>query len=154
MRLEIAKTADLASAPEQVWDALRQPEWVAACLPDIEAFAATDTPGRYATTLVEKLGPFSVRVALSIDVSEHPETRTMVARIAGEDRGGAARVRGEVRAQVAPAESAGSVLDVTSDVEVLGRLASLGAVPIRRRGDQVFEAFIKTFQRRLEEQHA
>jgi carbon monoxide dehydrogenase subunit G len=82
-------------------------------------------------------------------VTEDADARLMTARIAGEDRGGAARVRGEVKARAVPAGD-GSVLDVTSDVEVLGRLASLGAVPIRRRGDQVFDRFVATFGSRLE----
>jgi carbon monoxide dehydrogenase subunit G len=74
----------------------------------------------------------------------------MVARIAGEDRAGQARVRGEVSASVRESDG-GSVLDVASDVEVLGRLASLGAVPIRRRGDQVFDQFVRNLVSLLEE---
>jgi carbon monoxide dehydrogenase subunit G len=47
-------------------------------------------------------------------------------------------------------EATGSSLSVTSDVEVLGRLASLGAVPIRRRGDQVFDGFVRALGALLE----
>jgi carbon monoxide dehydrogenase subunit G len=147
--LAITKTAALRTPVDAVWAVLRQPERVAACLPNVQEFAPASEPGRYTTTLVERLGPFSVRVALVIDVIEDSTERRMTARIAGEDQGGAARVRGEVRATVRAAE-AGSVLDVASDVEVLGRLASLGAVPIRRRGDQVFERFITDLGTMLE----
>jgi carbon monoxide dehydrogenase subunit G len=69
----------------------------------------------------------------------------MIGRLRGEDRGGQARVRGHVSATVAPA-GAGTRLDVSSEVEVLGRLASLGAVPIRRRGDQVFDQFVANLE--------
>ena len=128
---------------------IRDPETVAGCLPNVRDFRATGEPGRYATQLVERLGPFSVQVALAIDVSEDAAARQMVARIAGDDKGGAARVRGDVRATVRP-EGEGSVLEVASDVEVLGRMASLGAVPMRRRGDQVFEQFIRNIATLLE----
>jgi carbon monoxide dehydrogenase subunit G len=76
----------------------------------------------------------------------------MVAAVSGDDRGGQARVRGEVRATV-QAVGDGSRLDVESAVEVLGRMASLGAVPMRRRGDQIFDAFVKTIGARLEAAH-
>jgi carbon monoxide dehydrogenase subunit G len=150
MLLNIAKSATLPTSADDAWALLRQPERVAACLPNVREFAATDAPGRYATVLVERLGPFSVTVALTIEVSEDPAAQRMVARIAGEDRAGQARVRGEVAAAVRPADG-GATLDVTSDVEVLGRLASLGAVPIRRRGDQVFDQFVRNLVSVLEE---
>lgn len=151
MLLVIEKTVTLPTSADVGWALLRQPERVAACLPNVREFAATGTPGRYATVLVERLGPFSVSVALTVDVTEDEAARRMVARIAGEDRGGQARVRGEVAASVRESDG-GSVLDVASDVEVLGRLAALGAVPIRRRGDQVFDQFVANLMSVLEEQ--
>ena len=149
MRLDIAKHVTLATPLEAVWAVIREPMTVAACLPNAQDFAPTGEPGRYTTTLVERIGPFTVRVALGVEVTEEAAEHRMVARIAGEDRGGQARVRGEVRAAVSAAAE-GSVLEVTSDVEVLGRLASLGAVPIRRRGDQVFDGFVRALGARLE----
>jgi hypothetical protein len=151
MLLAIAKSVTLAASVDEVWDLVSDPERVAACLPNIREFRPTGEPGRYSALLVERLGPFGVQVALTIAV-DRETTRTMVAHVSGEDRGGAARVRGDVRATVSagPAGS-GSRLEVSSDVEVLGRLASLGAVPMRRRGDQVFDQFIATIAARLEE---
>jgi carbon monoxide dehydrogenase subunit G len=144
------KTATLPSSLDDAWALVRDPERVAACLPNVREFAPAGTPGRYATVLVERLGPFSVTVALTVDVDEDAAARRMVARVAGEDRGGQARVRGEVTAAVR-AEGDASVLDVASHVEVLGRLAALGAVPIRRRGDQVFDQFVRNLVSVLEE---
>jgi len=141
MLLAVAKSAGLAVSPDAVWATIRDPERVAACLPNLHDFRPAAEGGRYTTTLVERLGPFGVQVPLSIVVEEDPAGRQMVARVSGEDRGGAARVRGSVRAGVR-ADGAGSLLEVVGDVEVLGRLASLGAVPMRRRADQVFEQFM------------
>ena len=143
MLLAIVKTADLATTPDTVWATIRDPERVAACLPNLRDFRPSGEPGAWATTLVERLGPFSVQVPLGIVVEEDAAARRMIARVSGEDRGGAARVRGSVRAEVRPGDDgAGSVLEVAGDVEVLGRLASLGAMPMRRRADQVFDQFI------------
>ena len=154
MILSIAKRAALRTPPDVVWEILRQPERVAGCLPNVEDFRPAGAPDRFATLLAERVGPFSVHVALTIDVTEDAAARRMVARVSGEDRGGQARVRGEVSASVGRDEGDGSVLDVASDVEVLGRLATLGAVPIRRRGDQVFEQFIGRLAAMLEDANA
>ena len=154
MRLTIDKTASLGVSADAAWEFLRDPVRVAACLPNVRSFAPVpDADSRYATTLVERIGPFSVSVGLRIDVTEDAEAREMRADVSGEDRGGQARVRGTVRASIA-ADGDGSRLEVASDVEVLGRLASLGAVPIRRRGDQVFDEFVRTLAAKLEEEHA
>lgn len=152
MLLAIEKSVTLAASVDELWDLVNDPERVAACLPNVRDFRSTGEPGRYSTLLVERLGPFGVQVALTIAVEQDAAARTMVAHVSGEDRGGAARVRGDVRATVSPGPAdSGSRLEVTSDVEVLGRLAALGAVPMRRRGDQVFDQFIATIAARLEE---
>ena len=145
MLLNITKSATLPTSAETVWALLRQPKQVAACLPNVLEFSERDSPSEYLAVLVERLGPFSIDVKLSVTVLEDGEERRMTARVSGEDKAGNARVRGEVTAAVDGA-SAGATLHVTSKVEVLGRLATLGAVPIRRRGDQVFDQFIENLR--------
>ena len=142
MLLAITKSVTLPQAVDQVWALLQDPVRVAGCLPNVRDFQPAATPGRYTTLLVERLGPFSVQVALAIDVTEDPAARRMVATVSGEDRAGQARVRGDVTATVGEAGE-GASLEIVSNVEVLGRMAALGAVPMRRRGDQVFEQFIR-----------
>jgi carbon monoxide dehydrogenase subunit G len=143
MLLAITKSVRLPVPVEDVWTLVRDPGRVAACLSQLEDFVAAGEPGRYTTTLVERLGPFSIRVPLTIAIDEDPTARSIVARVAGDDRGGAARVRGDVRATAREAPGGeGSELEVVSNVEVLGRLATLGAAPMRRRGDQVFDQFV------------
>lgn len=149
MILSIAKSADLPVSLAEAWALVRDPVRVAGCIASIERFEPAARPGRFEALLVERLGPFSVRVPLTIDVTEDAAGQAMIAAVSGEDRAGQARVRGEVRAIVMAGEDGGSRLEVSSEMEVLGRLASLGAVPIRRRGDQVFEAFVAALQRAL-----
>jgi carbon monoxide dehydrogenase subunit G len=149
--LDISKTVTLPSSTDVVWAFVREPAQVAACLPNIHEFGPGDRPDRYTTLLVERLGPFQVRIPLTIDVAERVAGREIVATVAGDDRAGQARVRGEVRAMVRPAAD-GATLEVTSHVEVLGRMAALGAVPMRRRGDQIFDQFVRSIEERLEAQ--
>lgn len=150
MILDITKSVTLQVPADRVWALLQDPPAVAGCLPNVKDFRPAGDPGRWATLLVEKLGPFAVQVALTIEVSEDPATRRMTARVAGDDKGGAARVRGDLVASVVPVGEAAATLDIASNVEVLGRLATLGAVPMKRRADQIFELFVKNIQQVLE----
>jgi carbon monoxide dehydrogenase subunit G len=143
MILDITKRVTLAVPADRVWALLQDPPRVAALLPNVRDFQAADGPNRYSTLLVEKLGPFSVQVALTIEVAEDAAARRMTARVAGDDRAGQARVRGDLVATVRPESEASATLEVASNVEVLGRLATLGAVPMRRRADQIFEQFVQ-----------
>jgi carbon monoxide dehydrogenase subunit G len=152
MLLAITKSVTLPRSADEVWALLQEPVRVASCLPNVRQFEPGDHPGRYTTLLVERLGPFAVQVALTIDVSEDAAARRMVAAVSGEDKAGQARVRGDVTATVTPAGD-GATLEVSSNVEVLGRMAALGAVPMRRRGDQVFEQFVRNIGTLLENGH-
>jgi uncharacterized protein len=142
MLLNITRSASFSTPADSVWAVVRQPTRVAACLPNLQEFSAKTAPGEFLAVLVERLGPFAVNVTLQVSVAEDEAARRMTARVSGEDRAGNARVRGDIGASVT-AVGTGANLDVTSRVEVLGRLATLGAVPIRRRGDQVFDQFVK-----------
>jgi carbon monoxide dehydrogenase subunit G len=148
--LDITKRVTVPVPVDRVWALLQDPPRVAACLPNVRDFKALDGPGRYSTLLVEKLGPFSVQVALTIEVVEDAAARRMTAKVAGDDRAGQARVRGDVSATVQPEGDASATLEVASNVEVLGRLATLGAVPMRRRADQIFEQFVQNIGGALE----
>jgi carbon monoxide dehydrogenase subunit G len=152
MLLAITKTVGLPQPADVVWALLQAPVRVAGCLPNVREFTPADEPGRYTTLLAERLGPFAIQVALTIDVDEDAASRRITARVAGEDRAGQARVRGDVTATVRPAGE-GSSLEVASNVEVLGRMAALGAVPMRRRGDQVFDQFVRNIGALLEAEH-
>jgi carbon monoxide dehydrogenase subunit G len=145
MRLDISKSATLATSADSVWALLRQPARVAACLPNVEEFSGRATPDEYLAVLAERLGPFAIHIPLRVSVVEDAVAQRITAAVSGEDRAGNARVRGEIGAAVTTV-GAGATIDVTSKVEVIGRLATLGAVPIRRRGDQVFDQFIENLR--------
>jgi len=152
--LDITKRVTLQVPPDRVWQMLQDPSWIASLLPNVRDFKPLDAPNRYSTLLVEKLGPFSVQVPLTIDVSEDAAKRQMTARVAGDDKGGQARVRGELVATVTPEGDAAASLEVASNVEVLGRLATLGAVPMRRRADQIFDQFVQNIGGAVEDSRA
>jgi carbon monoxide dehydrogenase subunit G len=139
--LQIDKSVSLHKSAEAVWDVVRDPVKVAACIPNVRDFKSREGGHMYSARIEDKLGPFRVEVPVSIDVGDDATARRMTAVIVGNDKFGQARVRGEVAALVLP-ETDGARLELTSRIEVLGRLAALGAVPMRRRADQIFDVFV------------
>jgi carbon monoxide dehydrogenase subunit G len=141
MLLEIDKSVSLRQSVSTVWDVVRDPKVVAGCITNVSDFKPRDETGTYSATIRDRLGPFQVEVPVTISVGDDEAARTMTADIAGNDKRGQARVRGRVAAVVVP-EPDGARLELKSRIEVLGRLAALGAVPMRRRADQIFDAFV------------
>jgi carbon monoxide dehydrogenase subunit G len=146
--LEINKSIRLGEPVDGIWEFVRDPARVAGCIPNIRQFVQQGDASSFAATIEDKLGPFRLEVPVTIDVSEDPGSRRMTAAVAGNDKRGQARVRGEVAATVVP-DGEGSRIELTSNLEVLGRLAALGAVPMRRRADQIFEVFVQNLSRQL-----
>jgi carbon monoxide dehydrogenase subunit G len=132
---------DLDQPADRIWVLVRDPAKVAGCIPNVRGFHARGGELSFEATIEDRLGPFKIEVPVTIDVVEDGSVRRMTAHIAGNDRRGQARVRGDVAATVEPTDTGGRV-DLTSNIEVLGRLAALGAVPMRRRADQIFDIFV------------
>jgi carbon monoxide dehydrogenase subunit G len=140
--LEINKAVVLDQPIESTWSIVRDPATLAGVIPSVSDFHPLEGGPGFGATVEDKLGPFKIEVPVVIQVSEDAEAHRMKATIAGNDKRGQARVRGEVTATVGR-DPAGSRLELTATIEVLGRLAALGAVPMRRRADQIFEVFVR-----------
>jgi carbon monoxide dehydrogenase subunit G len=155
MLLTIEKSVTLRHPMTEVWELVRDARRVSACVPGVSDLVETGEPGGYRATVSDKLGPFRLTVPVTVQVDEDPATHRIKARATGDDRGGHARVRGEMSVSVdvadpgADAANPGAQLVVSSSIEVLGRLASLGAIPMKRRADQIFEQFVRNVESAL-----
>jgi carbon monoxide dehydrogenase subunit G len=86
---------------------------------------------------------------VTIEVRDVEEPRRITADLTGDDKRGQARVKGTLEA-IAEAQDDGSPstqLRMAMRLEILGRLATLGAVPIRRRADEVLSEFVQNVSR-------
>ena len=150
MLLEIEKRADITVAPEEAWALLRDFLELARCIPNVDDLEEIEPDRRYSATITDKIGPFRVTVPVQIVVETIEPPRRIVAAISGTDAKGQARLKGNLEATVDP-EGNGTRLVVSTRIDVLGKLASLGAAPMRRRADQIFDEFIARVSARLAE---
>ena len=148
MLQEIARTVRLASLPDAVWSTLLDFHKVASWLAVGRDVREVERQRRYTTVLEDRVGPFAMRADLAIDVSADESARTLHVSGAGEDRQIASRISAAIDLAVRPEED-GSVLDVKGRYEITGRIATLGAGAIRKKGDKVLADFFDNIAREL-----
>ena len=147
MLQDFAKIIRLDAAPDAVWAAVLDVHRVASWLSVVREVRDVDPPRRYAALLEDRLGPFAMRADLDLTV-EINEPRRLKVSAAGEDRQVASRIAATIDLAVEP-EGAGTSLKVTGKYEVTGRVATLGAGAIRKKGDRILQEFFDNASKEL-----
>jgi carbon monoxide dehydrogenase subunit G len=142
MQLEVTRIVDVHVPQSVTWALLRDLARLSACIPRLSDLQVIEADQHYTGVVSDKLGPFSLKVPVRIDVLDVDAPSRITAALAGDDQKGQARVRGTLEA-LAEATDDGTCLTLSMRVEVLGKLASLGASPMRRRADDLFSTFVE-----------
>lgn len=148
MLLEVKRVTNVEVPQATAWALLRDVGRLSGCIPKVSDVAAVDGEREYTAVVSDRIGPFSLTVPVKITVETLEEPRRITAGVAGDDKRGQARVRGTLEALAEPTDGM-TQLSVSMRMEVLGRLASLGAVPIRRRADDIFDEFVQRVRSEL-----
>ncbi len=145
MQVTLTHSVTLGVPREQSWKFLRDTEQLAALIPGVETVTRLPrnekSSERYSVQIVEKVGPFRLKLNQEVAVVEAVERSLLRAELSGADSRGGNRVSGTLLAELKAVESCNTLLAFDSSVEVLGRLASQGAVPIRRPATELFAQF-------------
>jgi carbon monoxide dehydrogenase subunit G len=144
---DFAKTIRLDANPDAVWAAVNDVHRVASWLSIVREVRDVEPPRRYAALLEDRLGPFAMRADLDLTV-EREQPRRMRVNAAGEDRQVASRIAATIELAVEP-DGAGTSLAVTGKYEVTGRVATLGAGAIRKKGDRILQEFVDSASKEL-----
>jgi uncharacterized protein len=144
---EFAKTIRLDASPELVWNALLDFHAVASWLSIVREVRDVDPPRRYAAMLEDRLGPFAMRADLDLTVDVKDGRRLLVSA-SGEDRQVASRIAATIELAVDP-DGAGTSLEVKGRYEVTGKVATLGAGAIRKKGDRILQEFFDSASKAL-----
>lgn len=147
MLLKLSEELSLSASTASAWNLLRDTPRLAALLPGVEnvsriAEASTEA---YSARVSEKIGPFKISMNLEVRVTEAAEPSELKASLKGSDAVGLNRMTGTLEIALTP-EADGTRMQFDASIEILGKLATLGAIPIRRRATQVFAEFAKNIQ--------
>jgi carbon monoxide dehydrogenase subunit G len=155
MLLKLAKELVLNAPIDEVWSLLRDMPRLTGLLPGVENVESLNEAGveGYAARVSEKVGPFKLTMNLEVRVTETVEASLLKAAIKGADSMELNRVTGSMQIALCPASS-GTQMRFDASVEILGKLATLGAVPIRRRTTQAFAEFAQNIQKQFNRERA
>ena len=147
MLLKVSEELNLGASQDHVWNLLRDTPRLAALLPGVESVTPLNEPGveTYQAKVNDKIGPFKVALNLEIRVIEAREPELLKASIKGADSLGLNRITGSLQIMVSSTHSSAR-MQFEADIEILGKLATLGAVPIRRRSTEKFAEFARNIQ--------
>lgn len=146
MKLQHQTAVD--ARPDDVWAFLQNTAGVVECMPGAEL---VDDLGddRYEGVLRVAIGPLKMNYAGQASVVERDAVqRRIVLDASGRDKRGSGSVVAHVAVRVEPVD-AGSLIDVVSDIDLTGRIASLGR-GIRDVSNQMFVAFAGELGNRIE----
>jgi carbon monoxide dehydrogenase subunit G len=147
MLLKLAEELPLSASVDEVWKLLRDTPRLTGLVPGVESVSPLNEEGQeaYAARVSERIGPFKITMNLDVRISETVEPSLLKATIKGSDSIGLNRITGSMQVALSPVAS-GTQMHFEASIEVLGKLATLGAVPIRRRTTQVFAEFARIIQ--------
>lgn len=151
MLLKISEELTVDASPEEIWRVLRDTLRLAALLPGVESVVPLNERGveAYMAKASDRIGPFKMALNMEIRITETLEPSCLKASLKGGDSIGLNRLTGSLQISLAPA-SASTHMKFEADIEILGKLATLGAAPIRRRTTEKFAEFARNIQAQFE----
>jgi carbon monoxide dehydrogenase subunit G len=147
MLLKLKEELALNASSGEVWKLLHDTPRLMGLLPGVENVAPSNEEGveAYSARVSEKIGPFKITMDLEIRVTETMEPSLLKAAIKGADSMALNRITGSLQVALSPTSS-GTQMHFEASIEILGKLATLGAAPIRRRTTQAFADFAQNIE--------
>lgn len=145
---DVSRTVRVSAPPDRAWSVLLDFPQVASWLAVVRDLREVEPMRRYTTVLEDRVGPFAMRADLAIQVAADEAARRLTVSGAGEDRQVASRISAALELAVAPADG-GSDVVVRGRYEITGRIATLGAGAIRKKGEKVLDDFFANLTREL-----
>lgn len=146
--MKLERQIAVPASPEEVWQLFWDIPTLASCIPGCTSARALAEPGHYAAVVEIRVGRFRVEFELSIVVRETVEGEMIRARAQGRDRRTRSATVSDLELRVAPAE-AGALIDLENELQVYGRLGSMGHNVVRRRSEDLMDEFSANLRTRL-----
>ena len=134
----------------KVWEFLWEVERLARCLPGCEEVREVEPQQKYEVVVVERIGPFKARFEMDVEVLERETERKVRILALGKDKKLGASTRAELEVHLQGTDSGGTVLNIVAEIQVVGKIASLGQVAIKRKAQDVIDQFAQVLAAELE----
>ena len=138
----------MVEAPrDEVWPRLLDVQAVASWLPimhsvtEVSPGPASIDGSSFQAAFEDKVGPFSLRADLHIEVAGVRDTEEVSIRARGEDRQIRSRIMIDAAARLSDAGPGRTRVRLTGSYEITGRVATLGAGIIRSKASKLVDTF-------------
>jgi carbon monoxide dehydrogenase subunit G len=134
-----------------VWELLQDPEVLSKVLPGAQRLSRT-ADDRYEGLMKVGLGPLNAEFALTVTLGDKvpPEHFTM----AIDSKGTLGFARGTAMVDLEDAEGGGTIMEYASDLQIGGRMASVGQRVVDTAARSMTEKGLEALQRALDERLA
>ncbi|MGA7678309.1 MAG: carbon monoxide dehydrogenase subunit G [Dehalococcoidia bacterium] len=133
---------------QEVWDFLLKPETLASCIPGAEEMKAIDDK-TYESVVKQKVGPISVKIKFTTKITEMNPPRHLKAVGRGADITKAGTFSQETIVDLTEISKDEVEVAYSSNVSLVGRLATFGERIMRAKAKSVGEEFTKNLQEKL-----
>jgi carbon monoxide dehydrogenase subunit G len=134
---------------QEVWDFLLKPETLASCIPGAEEMKAIDDK-TYESVVKQKVGPISVKLKFTTKITEMNPPRHLKAVGRGADITKAGTFSQETIVDLTEISKDEVEVAYSSNVSLVGRLATFGERIMRAKAKSVGEEFTKNLQEKLQ----
>jgi carbon monoxide dehydrogenase subunit G len=100
--------------------------------------------------MADSIGPFKAQFNLDITVQETRPQELIRVRASGEDKRLGTSQQMDVTIALSPLGPRETMLDVTADVQILGKIATLGQFAIKRKAKDVVQQFARNIAAELQ----
>jgi carbon monoxide dehydrogenase subunit G len=140
-------------AIQKVWDCVLEPGTLASCIPGTEKMVAIDDK-TYETIVKQKVGPIAVKLKFTTTLTEIDPPRYVKAIGRGGDEGKMGTFSQETIVRLNEIKKGETEISYSSNVSLVGKLATFGDRIMRAKVKSVGEEFTKNLQKILEERSA
>lgn len=145
MKVELDKVFKIAAPAPVAWQFLQRIEAVAACMPGAEITEQIDQHN-YKGKVKSRIGPATMAFDGDIEIKGmDPEKRELRLRGSGQDTKGTSSASMDLTAWVIDGDEAGCELKGRAEVNVNGKVASLGGRMMNQVADQILDQFGRNF---------
>ena len=138
----------IARPVEKVWEFLWDIEKLTSCIPGCESVKTIKDREKYELTVKDRVGPITVHFELLAEVKKLEPLKRIEIALEGKDfKAGGVR---QTMTLVLTAKGSDSEIDFETDVNVFGRLGTLGYPFVKKKAETVINEFSENVKSAIE----
>jgi uncharacterized protein len=138
----------IARPVEKVWEFLWDIEKLTSCIPGCEGVKTIKDREKYELTVIDSVGPITVHFELLAEVKKLEPLKRIEIALEGKDfKAGGVR---QTMTLVLTAKGSDSEIDFETDVNVFGRLGTLGYPFVKKKAETVINEFSENVKSAIE----